>query len=443
MSQPATAFIEELTWDQARKDILKVNPELVHIIDGISPDKKHTLFKARYPYGSEILKRAKLYVPHKNGKLLAIDDPELDPRVRECLSYNLLSNPVAMVLTNTLELCLPLEDRIIPMNNLVHPGKIFGTYRILTHNKISHQPSFIWDMTAGARSIFMLAKISDTEKHKKLRKNFALTVDTPRTSMDHWSVFKEIANSKDFPSPWHTDLIFFSENWFKHLDDKRWMPLNYYLYQSVWAGGDFWRNVFFWDIVFSLIQKNIHFRPSAYIADTVKYLFAISVGESLGFIPANDDTTAPIQEIQRIYTDIYNIKQAPIIMQPSVLSPNDPNGRPVYYSLRFPSAMELGGKSRTRDNFTNDIFEIKSLLNQYTKKIRYGNFNLEHTPFYEYLKNIAYEYIHNDINIDAIKNSDTVPISDKSFMSPTYCQNKLFPSTSSFFRGCIKIMYKS
>lgn len=441
MERETQAKIEELSYANARSLIAKVNPDLVKVIDACNPSKKHKLFKLTYPYGAEILKRAEFFLPNKLGQLVSIKDQSIDNNIRNCLNYNFDSNPVMMVLNNSLELFLPLEDRTVPINNLVYPGGIFGAYRILTRQQLSHQPIFIWDMTAGARSIFMLAKISDAEKHKKLRRNFELTMDKPKSLMDHWKVFREIANHQDFPVNWETNVLAFSKEWFEYLDDPSWMPFNYYIYWKVWNGGDFWRNIFFWDIIFSLIQKELNFRPSAYIADTVKYLLTIGVGESPGFYPAMNDVVAPISGLQKIYSDIYNLKQAPVIMQPGVLS-RAHKDRAVYYSLRFPSAMELGGKSRTRDNFTNDVFEIRSLLNQYIKNILSGKFNLQHTPFYEMLNSINYEYMHDDIDASGFIKIDTAIKTDNFFSAFKAHQNIQFPFNSSFFRGCIKISYK-
>lgn len=437
--------LSELTWDEVRKDVHKINPDFAKNVDSVSPDSKHTIFKARYYYGDEILKRAKFYLPSQGDDLIAIDDLSLPAHIRESLGYNLGSNPVMMILNNALEWFLPLEDRIIPPSNLVVPGRIFGTYRILVGDRLmlSHHPAFIWDMTAGACSIFMLAKISDAEKYKKLRKIFALHFDKPKYFLDQWRIFKALACQQTVSNRWYVDVLFFSKKWFEHLNDKKWLPLNYFLYQNAWKRNDFWNNVFFWDLIFLLIQKEVKLKPSAYVADTVKHILTISVGEALGYVPAVDDTVAPINLLQKIYSDVYNIRHAPIIMQPGVVSLSVMS-RPVYYSLHIPTAMGLGGKARTRDNFTNDLFEVKSLLIQYVNKILSNQFNLAHTPFYEYLGKISYAYIHNECpSLLHLKKSTDVCATDPSFLETCYCKNKPFPHSSSFFNGCIKISYKN
>ena len=210
-----------------------------------------------------------------------------------------------MILKNTVELFIPLEDRTIPLYGPTVAGTIFGLYRILSPER-SHQPAFIWDMTSGARSIFMLPRISCSENHQKLKKTFQLRTEAPTTLIQHWELFKQLANHKDFPStsPWYCELLFFSKEWFEHQNDKKWAPFNSFLLETAWRGNEFWRNQFSWNMIFSIIQKIRKLKPSIYIDDTVKYLFSIGVGEAPGFAPAVDDYSAPVSGLQKIYDEV-------------------------------------------------------------------------------------------------------------------------------------------
>ena len=138
---------------------------------------------------------------------------------------------MSLVLSNTFEIFLPLEDRTIPLSGLIYPGTAFGAWRILNAKK-AEQPAFIWDMTAGARSVFMLPKITEVKKHLQLKKMYDLTADVPRSLMGHWDIFKQIANHSSFRKPWYSEILFFSRNWFNHLDDNIWKPFYYYFYDS-------------------------------------------------------------------------------------------------------------------------------------------------------------------------------------------------------------------
>lgn len=438
------ASLEELTWQQVRDDVAKVNPKFVEVVDKVDPGKEYTIFKARYPYGAEILKHAVLYLPDEQGELVPITDSVVSQHIKESLGYNLESNPVSMVLQNSVELFLTLDDRTLPsIYGLITPGKIFGTWRVLNPQK-ALQSIFVWDMTAGARSLFMLPKISETERHKKLKRAFHLNADVPRTQMEHWSIFREIANHASFPNSWHTEILFFSKKWFEHLEDEAWMPFYYFLLRTVWQSTEFWRNQFFWDILFSTIQKSRNLKPSPYVADTVKYLFAIGVGSMPGFYPALDDISGPIAAFQQIYLNVYNLKQyAPTIMQPGIFSMQDEKCRPVYYSLQFPTAADFSPKSRDRSSIITDLFEIKSLLTKYIAEVLTDKYNLHGTPFYEFTKYGSFDFFHNNVEAyTGMRESSEIPFEDESFYYEKNANGYGFPETSPFVRGCIRIFKK-
>ena len=78
--------IEELLWQQAREDVLLAEPKLASIIDELNPSKKHTLFKVKYPFGSEILQDTKLCLPDKNGNIIPFENTEFSDHLKDSLS---------------------------------------------------------------------------------------------------------------------------------------------------------------------------------------------------------------------------------------------------------------------------------------------------------------------------------------------------------------------
>ena len=131
MSPVIKASMEELDWRSARKTFLSINPELGKIIDDLDPDPSFTLFKLKYPFGSEILKNGILQLPDKNGELISFYDNHISKEIQEKLGYNYGSNPVTMVINNSTELFMRLGQRIIPLYGVIPAGKIFGLWRIL------------------------------------------------------------------------------------------------------------------------------------------------------------------------------------------------------------------------------------------------------------------------------------------------------------------------
>src|SRR3990167_11373570 len=118
-----------------------------------------------------------------------------------------------MVLHNALEMFITLEDRVIPFS-INKPGNIFGLWRVLdrpNEEKLSHTSVFIWNMTAGARSMFMLPKVSEALAHNKLKQGLGIGIDKPRDLLDHWKVFREIAKQPEFTEDWYVEVLFFSK----------------------------------------------------------------------------------------------------------------------------------------------------------------------------------------------------------------------------------------
>jgi hypothetical protein len=443
-TRKATAQLQKLTWKEIRHEVHAVNPELAKIIDEIDPDDRYWLAKVSYPYGSMVMERAVLNLPNKNGQLVPITDSSLDPEIREGLGYNLKSNPVSLALKNTFEIYLPLEDRTIPLSGIITPGTAFGAWRILNPFNTEH-PAFIWDMTSGARSVFMLPKITEAKKHMSLKKIYDLTVDTPRSLMGHWEIFRQLAKHPNFREPWEGEILYFSQEWFKNLNDSNWKPFYYYFYDSAWGASELWRNQFMWDLIFSLILKDYEARPSAYIMDTAKYLLYMGVAAFPGLAPAKNDLAGPFKEIQRIYSEEYNLKNyPPIIMQPTLFNPYNQNEPSVYYSLQFPNAVEFKPNSRIRTSTILDLHEIRSLLIRCEQELQSDKFNIKGTSLSNLFNYTKYDYFHNGVDLHAgMRNSAEMPKEDPQLLTTVDGKKyNNFPDTCSFVKGCIRLSHK-
>ena len=442
------ALLQELTWPQAGSVVHAKNPELAAAIDQVSPDQGHTFFKLICPYGTEILKEGKLHLPNAEGEMVPWNDSSIDNHIKESLGYNLGSNPVTLVLENTVELFLDLKDRIIPFYGLISPGQIFGLWRVLNQHA-PYKPDEIWDtfnwgMTAGARSVFMLPKISEVERHKRLKRLYQISADAPRNLSEHWQIFKELANHQDFTEAWKTEILFFSKKWFEHFSDPAWINFNYYLYRKAWLGSESWRNEAFWNLKLSSFQKVQAVKTNAAIADTVKYLLGIGVGNVAGFVPTIDSTALPMQGIQTIYANDYNLKEyAPIIMQPHLFAKcNISQQGPIYYSLLHPMIMNCNQTTRDQVSFITELYEVKSLLNKYLHGLLSEDTKIEYSPLYQLTSKATYDYFHvNSISQRDIKHSSELVKADTRFLDISkYTKHKLFPENASFVKCCVRVM---
>ena len=49
-----------------------------------------------------------------------------------------------------------------------------------------------YTVTSGARSLYMIPRISKASAHKKLRREFGISSPPPKHLIDHWHIFKVI-----------------------------------------------------------------------------------------------------------------------------------------------------------------------------------------------------------------------------------------------------------
>jgi len=251
-------------------------------------------------------------------------------------------------------------------------------------------------MTAGARSLCMLPKISEAAGYNKLRRAFQLQSEIPKNLLDHWKIFREISNHPDFGENWSLEVLFFSKKWFESLNGKKWRDFKLYLFERAWEGSEFFRNQFIWDIASSFIQKQRGIKPGQSVIDTVKQLLFMGISALPGFAPGLNDEAAPIHKLQEIFTNVYQLKDySPIIMQPHIFSLK--NSRSVYYSLQYPTSISFSPQSRENSTKIFTAYEIKSFLKKYLTDLRSDKLNLTGALIYELLEKVQYDFFHTDI----------------------------------------------
>ncbi len=431
--------IEELTWAQARTLIAPLNQELVNIIDELSPGDQFTLYKAKYPYGMEVISETESLLPLANGEGISFNDPALPKALAKQLNYNPYnSNPVGIVLQKSSEFYLQIENRILPYS-MVAPGDTFGFNRILDKidaNVESPRSSlFMWRMTSGARSLFMLPKIGHNASHTKLKKAYRLGVEKPNGYEDHFPIFKELA--KQTKAEWRSEFLFFSNNWFEQLNDPAWLKLYTYMLRKNRLSYEFWRNILSWEITFNIIEQSRNIKSSAYILDTAKHLFAIAEGAFPGYRPAQNNESAPVDLIQKAYLETYEINTTPIIMEPALFKANQ---APVYYSLSHPTLVQNDPYFlKNAKTIIVALDDLTTVVNKYLDGIQ-KNSLAQSTSLYHIATSLCFDYYHHapsEIH-HPIKDASMIPIEDTRFAD----KQLAFPDHSTFVRGCIKLSDK-
>lgn len=443
MSKEEPTLIEELTWQEVRDTVKNASKELADIIDDISPGKEFTIFKILYPFGTKILEGKTFFIPTSSNSTAPISNPEIDQNIKNKLSYNIL--PLGLITKNNVELFFDIHRKIFSLA-LLGKGKELGIWEHFGWNDQ-------YSITSGARSLYMLPKISETLSHKQLKKKFGITDSPPKHLYDHWQVFSQISKSSTFPITWFCEILFLSSRWIEQIKkDNAWARLALYLAEKGWQYSNFGRKKasldILWEIfVKSLSNKELKFDP--YVIDTLKHLIFICTNSIPAIAPSTgDDTTGPLKAIQTIYQDHrgYGLEEyTATIMHPQYFSVN--NAEPVYYSLQLPTLLESLPRTKKLTSVIDHVRELSDLITCFLVDHSdiWSNINLGNTHLGQILNNLKLEYFHGDMFAygDLIKSSSKMPELDPRLKyDPTSDKKRTFASNSSFLRGCVKISTK-
>ena len=433
-------MVEKLTWKQARKAVMAVNPELAREIDKLDPGDDYLLIKARYPFGCNILDKGVLHIPTQDGQVCRISDSNVDPKIKGELAYA-KTMPIGVVLNRVIELYLTVYDRIIPFSMMAQ-GKIFALWSALEISESAHLGR-VWSIMAGARSLIMLPKISDVQFYKKVKREFGLRSQAPHNLLDQWNVFSELAQHPEFPDPWFVELLFFTEKWMQNHKDEKWKLFQHFLMKTSWHETAYLRNQVVTDFAFScaLAEKNL--KPNPYLTDTVKHLYSIGIGAYPGFVMAEDNLAAPVSSFQEIFSTVYNLRYFPTMVHGGYFSASDPK-KPCYYSLEFPTLMTFSPKSRQNSSKREDLREIAHLMTGIKAYLLEDKLGLANTPIEKWAKRTNYHYFHTEPDErEAILDSSKIVGEDKTLEGEHKKYNdKAFCASSPFLRGCVRISTK-
>ena len=437
--------IERMSLQTACDHLKETHPELANIILDWKPkERNYQFYKARYFYGETILKQGKLQLPLVNGGTVALNDPVVPDKIKKELSYS--SFPVGVILNNTAEVFVELDTKIISLA-VFEQGVPLGLLESLKNSE-SFCFKNVWTVTAGSRTAFMSPKISDKFLHAKIQRAFGSDNPAPRMSSEHFDVFVEIMQKSGEQKKWYVDILFFAGDWF--VADKKnlhWLRFHHYLqdYLLQYTGFARYRptfNVIWHFFSYALNQKKK--RISSSIFDHLKNLILGAIGVSPLYAPASDNTRGPMEEIQRVYLDIYGLQYAPTIMVPQHVSFNK-NALPAYFSLRQQNSFESNPRNKESESLITDLIQLQSLLRDFLTMVDRKKLKLEDTIIESIINATNFNFYHIDArNYKNINNTKKLPEDDKMLVKLFHSKLFLeFAYTSSFFRSCIQISRNS
>ena len=402
-------MFKTVSWRDISEKVERVSPDLYNVICDISPDDSYPLFLMESSYGDDI---NKAYNENSNTRpLLGL---QLSRVTEEFDEYNGEPSNFHTYVPGDL---LFLDAAMAYLENL--PFSCTSKY------------------VSGVRSAFMVPRISDSRSHQRILSCYKFNTPTPKkTIYEHWEVFKGIANSKLQSHKWSSELLYFSDSWFKHKNDKSWSNFYKYIYKQAFlrrynlkVGEPFWGD--YLDSV-----KSIKCGP--YSIETVKRILDILLLSKHGYIFACDNEDyLPIRQIQSAYNEVYQIgSNAPIIMHARKYDANlKDNSIPIYYSLSVPDIKNARYISRGIQSANQELRMLVKLNGKLISLVnKYSDGAID--------QNIAFKYFHSEDSISSF--SESIQLIQKT--DPTLQEilknqypGKTLPSYSNFLRGALQI----
>jgi hypothetical protein len=146
--------------------------------------------------------------------------------------------------------------------------------------------------------------------------------------------------------------------------------------------------------------------------------------------------------LQEIYVRDYGLKKyMPVIMQPTYFNIQEQSS-PVYLSLQYCTAMELGMKSYERATTLTNLYHVGGLLTKYIEEILHDDLNVAATPLKKLAEKARFDLFHsNPSHYRNIKDTKYLAVEDSNFSVPLYSEQE-FPKNNTFLNGCIRISEK-
>lgn len=437
--------IEELDFDHALHDIRKANSEMASVIEEWDPTKNtgYRFFKIKYRYGEKILLNGRFQLPLSNGRTVDISDSLVPVELKQELSYSNL--PMGIILTNSVEVFSVVDEQILSLA-VFEPGVPLGLLETL-ESQDSYCFRKLWCVTAGARSAFMVPKISDKIQHAKIQRALGCDISAPREHTNHFDVFTEIANMSQQNKKWEVSLLVFSKRWFEpEKKNVGWVSFYAYLQKYLLLYTGFSRNKMSFELTWHYFLKILEIRKKRVnfpIFQMLKNLIMSALGVTPSFSATHDNSRGPFELIKKIYLDIYGLEYSPTIMVPVHFSCKK-EGSPAYYSPKYQNPFETNPKNKITESLITDLYQLNSLLRDFIDMIDCRLVKVEDTLVESIVSSIDFQFYHiNPLGYKNILDTKLLPKNDKWLIEKNSSGELMdFPHTSNYFRSCIQIKCK-
>lgn len=434
--------LQVLPWKKVQARVHAVNAELAKALSALQNADTNRCVLASYPFGQAIVQHNKPYLPvDGHAQSVEFKNSAIPMDVQNAMAYQWKHYPLGVVLSHAAEVYLPITTHIAPLKVLT-PGHLLGTYNILKTQGLSlmqHGASF----SAGVKSLFMLPKLAHTESNQHLAKVFQLPHIMPcKTFAEQHHLFTALTESPRFNSEWRTDILLFSGDILAKIEVNSETKLA--LTEMALSQHQSPADAFLLDLVWSLFLAQFHpnNKQPTVIAETAKHLVKLMMGYLPGFVPAIDDTCAPVDRLMSIFTNVYHIRHHwPVFMQPGYYD----HYHPIYYSLHNPAFLHPNEHNNSTARTLIVMTKLQEMLHAFKEYLtaRSCPIPIANTLLLRNLNAVEIDLYHPE-GRDPIRNDIAQMVADDPrFMKLANDNNTNprlhFPTQSSFFHGCIRI----
>jgi len=423
---------ELVNWKDISEQVKKHNHEFFSLLENITHINKYKLIQVEYLYGTNIIKEGIINIPNKNNQLIPLDSPCFPEELRKMLSYSPI--PFGLLLNKVSEVYIELDERIVPLN-IIPPGEFFGLFELLsTLNNTKSIP--IWNVYAGARSTFMLPRITDSYSHRRLRNELGISSNTPTMPTEHANIFSQINAQESTNKQWKSQVIFFTGEWFDLIkNNSTFKEISHYFFKLGWGYKDDRTASILWESSANAIAKRrLKLRP--YLLDTVKHIFYMGMGHFPGFNAADaKELDVPTKVIQDCYVNVYSLKEyLPIIMRSTKVRHTEYS---IYYFMTYPTLLAGFPTVRSTPSILMDIKDIKRIIETLHNKLP----QVAHPEIYKIISDIHFEFYHSEFDkMQEIQHSSLLPKNNPHILGNcNKYKDRSFPVNSPFMAGCIEI----
>lgn len=442
--KPHLPLIEEVTWSNMREVVKQIAYDFFIAIERLNPDRNYQLYKIRYPYGASIIDGSGIFnIPLCDGRLVQISSNEVSKLMQCQIGYNHDYLPMALVLNGKVQQFRETSDKGIETEGIYSRGDLLSLECVLDVG-LSQYIGRFWRLAAGVRTPVMLPSIADHASFERLRRFFNMDINKPKSQKDHWQLFVDLANQKNFPEKWSVEILVFSARWVEGRDDEAGQLFKMALLERSWKKSVYTRNmVTINHILDGLITSIRNKNANSFVLAMVRRIINASLGQSVSYIPyENENSAGPFGTLINIFMDIYALKKnAPIIMIPEIY--NGYSERPHYISIQMPGLQFARMKSPSLSSLINDTREIMYTLNQFIKKVSLGDVLVD-AAFFSQLADLEYYFYHADkdkygeLLLSACAFDDD-PVMKKWRLHP---KNNELAYRNEFMRSCVKFKRK-